>query len=160
MIVRPALRSDAADLTRLLNQIIAIGGTTAHENAFSEEYFTESYILGPEVICCHVAEDNNRLLGFQALDRAAGLAQGWGDIGTFVDPGQQRGGVGAALFKATLAAAKRSGLKVINATIRADNTSGLGYYRRRGFVEYHVDPDFRLKNGLKVGRISKQFVVE
>jgi hypothetical protein len=34
---------------------------------------------------------------------------------------------------------------------------GLGYYTRRGFVEYGADPTYALANGTIVGRISKRF---
>jgi hypothetical protein len=46
---------------------------------------------------------------------------------------------------------------VINATIRADNAPGLGYYARRGFTDYATDPAFSLRDGTIVGRISRRF---
>lgn len=157
MIPRPAIRADAAAMTALLNRIIAIGGTTAHEQPFSEAAVIAHYIEGDEPICCHVAEDAAGLIGFQCVGNNAALPAGWGDIGTFVDPSRQRSGAGAALFAATVPAARAAGLRVLNATIRADNRPGLGYYARRGFVDYAEDPDFRLKSGARVGRVSRRF---
>lgn len=158
MIVRPAAAADAGPLAALINAIIRIGGTTAHEVPFTPEAFAAHYISGPGVICCHIAlGPQGAALGFQALDRHPGLPAGWGDIGTFVAPGLRRSGAGAALFAATRAFAAAHGIAVINATIRADNAPGLGYYARRGFVDYATDPDYRLKDGSRVGRIHKRF---
>ena len=147
MNLRPATPADAPAMADLLNRIIAIGGTTAHEH---------HYISGESVVCCHLAEDAAGLIGFQAVEHYPGRA-GWGDIGSFVDPDRQRSGAGAALFAATEAACRAAGLVAINATIRADNAPGLGYYARRGFVDYAQDPEYALKSGRIVGRISRRF---
>lgn len=157
MIVRPAQSGDAGAMATLLNRIIAIGGTTAHETPFTPADIIAHYISGPDTICCHLAEAAGALAGFQAVGRHAGLPEGWGDIGTFVAPGQQRGGIGAALFAASLAACRAAGLIALNATIRADNLPGLGYYARRGFADYDHDPGFALKDGRVVGRVSRRF---
>jgi RimJ/RimL family protein N-acetyltransferase len=97
------------------------------------------------------------LIGFQALGFWPGLPEGWGDIGTFVQPGFQAQGIGRALFVATRNTAQAAGLKVINATIRADNSAGLAFYARQGFVEYGQDPDYRLQDGKRVGRVHRRF---
>jgi GNAT superfamily N-acetyltransferase len=157
MIVRQAVPGDAAAMADLLNTIIRIGGTTAHEREMSVDQIAEYYITGPAVISCHVALRDGRLIGFQAVDRNDKLAPGWGDIGTFVAPDVQRSGAGQGLFQATLAAARAAGIVTINATIRADNVPGLGYYTRRGFQDYAADPDYRLSDGTRVGRMSKRF---
>lgn len=143
-------------MTALLNRIIAIGGTTAHETPFTPEAVARHYIAGDEPICCHIAVAAG-LIGFQSVGRNTALPEGWGDIGTFVDPDRQRSGAGAALFAATLVAARTAGLRVLNATIRADNAPGLGYYARRGFADYATDPGFALKSGRVVGRVSRRF---
>lgn len=157
MIVRQAIASDASAMADLINAIIRIGGTTAHETEMSNDRVAHCYIGGPAVICCQVAEADGRLVGFQALDRSRKLPVGWGDIGTFVAPDVQRGGSGSALFAATLVAARAAGVTHISATIRADNAPGLGYYARRGFVDYSADPGYCLADGTVVGRISKRF---
>ena len=144
-------------MAALLNHIIAIAGTTAHEAPFAPEAIIAHYIQGDEPICCHLAEDEQGLIGFQSVGHNAALPEGWGDIGTFVAPDRQRSGAGQALFAVTVTAARGAGVKVLNATIRADNAPGLGYYARRGFVDYAEDPDFRLKSGARVGRISRRF---
>jgi L-amino acid N-acyltransferase YncA len=157
MIVRNAELADAPDMAVLLNEIIRIGGTTAYEDAVSAEDLRDWYLTGPAAICAHVAEEAGVLLGFQVLGRNPDLPADWGDIGTFVKAGLQRGGIGAALFVATAAAARARGVTTINATIRADNAPGLGYYSRRGFQNYDHDHSFTLKDGRVVGRVSKRF---
>lgn len=71
--VRPVRRDDATELADLLNQIIARGGTTALEEPFTPEALAQTYLTGPDVICCFVAVDrvSGRLEGFQTL----GLSQ-------------------------------------------------------------------------------------
>ncbi|GHC55232.1 GNAT family N-acetyltransferase [Neogemmobacter tilapiae] len=155
MIVRQAQPDDAPAMCDLLNRIITIGGTTAHQNPFTPEQVLHHYIQ--DALTAFVAVEDGRILGFQATDTNPDLPQGWGDIGTFVDPTLQRGGVGAALFDATSTAAKAKGLTTLNATIRADNAPGLGFYSRRGFVDYAQNPDWALKDGCIVGRVSKRF---
>ena len=156
MIVRRATPADAPAMTVLLNAIIAIGGTTAHQRPFTAERALEVYITGPCVVSCFVAEDDGRLLGFQGLEVWDGLPEGWADIGTFVAPGLQRGGVGRALMAATLDSARAAGIVTINATIRADNAPGLGFYAREGFRDHAADPDWCLDDGTKVGRVSRR----
>lgn len=157
MIVRRAIPADVPAMTALQNAIIRRGGTTAHEVERTDAEVRAAYIDGPTVLCCHVAENAGRILGFQVLGRYPGLLEGWGELGTFVDVTLQRGGVGVALFAATVEAARGFGLLTLDATIRADNAAGLGYYSRRGFVDYAVEPDFALRDGRVVGRIRKRF---
>jgi L-amino acid N-acyltransferase YncA len=157
--VRPARPDDASDLADLLNQIIARGGTTALEEAFTPDALAEAYLTGPNVICCFVAVDRSsgRREGFQTLGRYPGLPDDIGDIGTFARVGGAQRGVGSALFAATRAEARRQGLTAINATIRADNAGGLAFYARVGFTDYAVRPAVPLKDGAPVDRISKRF---
>ncbi|MBB3523614.1 ribosomal protein S18 acetylase RimI-like enzyme [Rhizobium sp. BK456] len=67
--------------------------------------------------------------------------------------------VGSALFPATLAAAEAFGLEFINATIRADNISGLGYYAKMGFETYDRVAQVPLQDGMPVDRITKRYSV-
>jgi len=141
----------------ILNCIIAIGGTTAHQHAVTISNVTKWYINGPALITCHVAELVDAVIGFQAVDRSTALPKGWGDIATFVAPGTQAKGIGASLFAATQSVAQAAGLQTLNATIRADNVPGLAYYARIGFTDYAHDPDWALADGSRTGRISRRF---
>lgn len=157
MILRPATLADVPQMRALHEAIIRIGGTTSYLTPFDEGGFIANYLTPPDTICCHVAEGAEGLIGFQSLAYWPALPQGWADIGTFVSPGRQRTGAGAALFAATVAAARAAGISTINAAIRADNAPGLGYYSKRGFTDYAAEPDYTLADGRKVGRVLKRF---
>ncbi|MDB5552313.1 MAG: GCN5-related N-acetyltransferase, partial [Rhizobium sp.] len=68
-------------------------------------------------------------------------------------------GVGTALFPVTRAAAEKLGLAFINATIRADNVSGLAYYTAMGFEDYDRQVGVPLLDGTPVDRIKKRFLL-
>jgi len=159
--VRPVRDADAAELAQLLNAIIARGGTTALEEPFTGPSLAQAYLTGPDVICCFVAADraSGELAGFQTLGREAHLPHDVGDIATFARVGGTQRGVGTALFAATRAAARAAGLSAINATIRADNTGGLAFYGRMGFVDHAVTRAVPLKDGTLVDRVHKRYAL-
>lgn len=159
MIVRKAELRDAPGMAEMQNLVIRIGGTTAHEVERSADEVARAYLTGPNVLCAHVAEDQGRIIGFQVVGLYPDMPDRWGDIGTFVHPDIQRGGVGGALFAATVDWARAHGVPTLLAVIRADNTVGLGYYSKRGFVDWGSEPDITLKDGRVVGRIAKRFDV-
>ncbi|MBN9499908.1 MAG: GNAT family N-acetyltransferase [Alphaproteobacteria bacterium] len=154
--IRPAAPEDAAELADLINEIIAIGGTTAWQTKFTPETFAAHYIDGPDCLSCFVAEAN-RLYGFQGLSRSKTLPANWADIGSFARVRPKLPGVGAALFAATKVKAREFGLVSINAQIRADNKPGLGFYSKMGFVDYGVKKDVPLTDGAIVDRILKRY---
>lgn len=157
---RPALLGDAGALTALLNEIIAIGGSTAYEDPFTPEKMRASYIRADNTIACTVAERDGEIVGFQTLFRGTDgkdLPDGWGYIATFVRVGATGGGIGRALFGETREAARHAALATIDATIRTDNASGLRYYDRMGFVDYDLVVAVPLKDGTPVDRIRKRF---
>lgn len=157
MIVHPVRDADAAKLAELLNAIIMRGGTTAFETLFTAAELARSYLTGPAVHCCFVAESGGRLLGFQTLRTQPFLPADVGDIATFTRVGNTQAGVGTALFAATTARARELGLTEINATIRADNAGGLTFYSRMGFVDHELVPAVPLKDGTPVDRIRKRY---
>lgn len=159
LVVRPFQPADAPTATDLLNAIIRTGGTTALQTPLSVEENTAYFLEGPKVLCCHVAVLDGQLVGFQSLGRLAELPEGWGDIATFAAEGLTGRGIGSALLAATRAKALALGLHHINARIRADNTGGLTYYSRMGFVDYHVDRAVPLADGTPVDRVFKQLVL-
>lgn len=157
--IRPVRAKDAAELAGLLNAIIARGGTTAFETPFTPERLREAYLIGPTVHCCFVAEADGCLLGFQTLGTQPFLPAHVGDIATFTRVGGTQGGVGSALFAATCERARSLGLTAINATIRGDNTGGLTFYSRMGFIDHEIVPAVPLKDGTPVDRIRKRFAL-
>ncbi len=157
--VRPAEAADAAAMAGLLNAIIALGGTTAHEDPFTPEAMRAGYVAGARTLCCTVAETDGKIAGFQHLGWPApgDLPEGWTAIASFVQPGMAGRGIGRALFAATLLAAEAAGVRTIDATIRADNASGLGYYGSIGFRDHDVIRAVPLRSGQPVDRIRKRY---
>ena len=157
--VRPAEPGDAAEMAALLNEIIAIGGTTAYEDPFEPADLYASLVAAETILCCHVALSEGRVVGFQALETEEGSGVVTGYIATFARQTGGVPGVGRALFPITVAAAREAGLTEIIATIRADNKPGLGYYSRIGFVDHEVHKGVPLKDGTPVDRISKRYAL-
>lgn len=155
MLIRKAVAVDAPMMAELLNQIIALGGTTAHQHPKSGEEVRENYVNGPDCITCMVTFDADNLIGWQAI----GWWRGEAHIGTFVIPNRQERGVGSLMFAKTLELARQAGLREIHAAIRADNAPGLAYYARIGFAGDSFDPDFSLDDGRVVGRVNRRFTL-
>jgi GNAT superfamily N-acetyltransferase len=160
MLVRSALVDDAEEMASLLNEIIAIGGTTAYEDFFDRGAIIERYVAAPNLVSCVVAIGAGSIDGFQGLFRPVPedpMPPGWAFIATFARAGRTGGGVGRALFAETLKRAQAAKVAVIDATIRADNDSGLGFYTRMGFKDYDRLRGVPLKDGTPVDRIRKRF---
>ena len=159
--VRPVTSADAQELADLLNAIIARGGTTALEGAFTPERLDATYLTGPKVLSCVVAEDREtgRLEGFQTLTKEPYVPDDWGDIGTFTRIDGIQRGVGSALFAATRDNARELGLAAINAKIRADNTGGLAFYNKLGFEDYRADRAVPLADGRPMDRLHKRYLL-
>lgn len=116
-------------------------------------------VAGSPATVEHVAERDQSLVGFQSLSLYGDPPKGFADIATFARLNPRTPGVGSALFPATRAAAEEFGLEFINATIRADNFSGLGYYAKMGFETYDRLVQVPLQDGTSVDRIKKRFRV-
>lgn len=156
--VRPTTSADGVALRQILNDIIAIGGTTALETPLSIAAFDEYFLTGRDCIACFTAESSEgKAVGFQSLTRNPQLPEDWADIATFTQRTPPMPGAGTALFQKTAAFAREFGLVAINATIRADNYAGIPYYEKMGFRTYKIMPDMPLKNGMPVDRIWKHF---
>lgn len=153
MMVRKATAGDSAAMSAILNAIIAIGGTTAHQTPKTAEAVRAEYVEGPQVLSSVVAEGADGVIGWQSVE----MWQGEAHIGTFVHPGAQAGGVGTALFSMTCATLRQKGVPAIFASIRADNVPGLGYYARIGFADFATEPGFALRDGRVVGRVHRRF---
>ena len=156
--VRPAALADALQMTKLLNAVIAAGGTTAHQTPLAVDEMFSHYIHPENNISCHVAISNGRLSGFQSLVWAVDrMPEGWAIIATFVALDRAKMGIGQKLFSATRFAAKAAEVKTIDATIRVDNVGGLKYYGGLGFTDYDVLKKIPLHDGSHVDRIRKRF---
>lgn len=150
--------ADAREMADLLNEIIQIGGTTAYLDPIHRDHLVKKMENAGDRGAFHTARnDQGELLGFQWIEPHPTLPPEVAQIATFVRVGQTGLGIGSKLFDATRTAAQSFGYGWIDATIRADNESGLTYYQSRGFETWKTDPDAVLSDGSVVGKISKRF---
>ena len=159
MLIRRAVPADAAELAGFLNEIIRAGGMTAIETELTPDAFDDWFISGRHPLACHVAGADRMLFGFQSLSLFGDPPAGWADIATFARLAPKKKGVGTALFAATRKAAEARGLEAINATIRADNVSGLAYYAKMGFETYETVEGVPLMDGTLVDRVKKRYLL-
>lgn len=129
------------------------------ETPLSEAQFSSYFLTGTNALFCHVALETSSgdPIGFQAVGRHPDLPEGWGDIATFARLDPKVPGVGTMLFPQTLRRADDCSISVLNAMIRADNASGLAYYRKMGFLTYRTLEAVPLDNGRRVDRILKRY---
>jgi L-amino acid N-acyltransferase YncA len=155
MIVRRATPQDAQGIVSILQAIVDKGGTTAFQGEVPADFLVSVLDGSTPRGVCHVAEQDGELLGFQYIFPLKDGPEDRATIATFARLGSTQRGIGAALFGATREAAIRFGYRDIDATIRADNTGGLRYYGRMGFVDHHVTPGVPLSDGTPVDRVTK-----
>lgn len=149
--IRPANPDDAKGMADVLNPIIAAGGTTAIEVPVTNAEMAE---VVATTISCHVAIDGSGgVLGTQWLDPSDEPGDLRGFISSFTRRCPRIPGIGRSLFAATTASAREAGLTALVAEIRADNVSGIGYYRAMGFYEYSVRQAVPLADGTPVDRL-------
>ena len=157
MKIREVKEEDSFALCELLNEIIVIGGTTAFEHKLEKREFANYFVNGEELVHSIVAIDQSECLGFQCLSYHSELPNGWLDIATFARARPKTVGVGTALFNCSLEYIRHTSFSYINATIRADNKSGLAYYTKMGFKNYTITENVPLSDGTLVDRISKKY---
>ena len=156
--VRRPIALDMPDMARLLNEIIAQGGTTALTRPVTGADLTEWMQFAPDRNVWHVAVDaQEKVVGFQWIEPEKDMSEDVAGIATFVQFGQTGLGIGSKLFDATRKAAKALGYVWINANIRADNEGGLIYYQSRGFQDYGVIEGYELANGDIVDKRLKRY---
>jgi ribosomal protein S18 acetylase RimI-like enzyme len=144
--IRAAGASDAEHMCRIINEIMAVGGTTSHTEPFDSDRMRATFISPPRGVSCFVVCTDVRVAGFQALEWSDPdwpgddrLPDDWAFISTFVQRDQHSKGLGSALFRHTLLAAKAARVRFIDATIRRENHGGLAFYDKLGFQDYRRD---------------------
>lgn len=156
MQVRLAEDGDQNSFTEILNEIIAIGGTTAYQTPLDPSYFDQLIAPNDKAVFLHVAISKDQICGFQWIEPMKGESPLLGDIATFAKVGVSQKGIGTALFDATIKAGRAAGYQTLNATIRADNSGGLAYYEKMGFRDHSITRAAPLPDGTKVDRIHKR----
>lgn len=160
LFITRACDADAREMAELLNEIIAVGGTTAFLDPLSaNDIRMWMKNAGARGIGQVARDEDGELLGFQWVDPHPDMGEEVAQIASFVRIGATGAGIGSKLFDATRKSVRALGYEWIDATIRADNESGLTYYQSQGFETYAKDPDARLSDGRKVGKISKRYIL-
>jgi GNAT superfamily N-acetyltransferase len=148
-------RGDVAACVEVINHIISLGGSTAHEDAFDEAGFADHYLDEPKV--ANVVLIDGRIVGFQA---AFEIETGVYSIGSFTDQKHPARGSGAALFAKTQTDCRSLGGSSIIAKITSDNFGGLAYYTKMGFQPDTTLPNYFTRNsGKVVDRIVTRFIL-
>lgn len=156
--IRPYQSGDAAQMAELLNEIIAVGGTTAYLTPLSTSELEAKISGGGERARWNIAVDQvDRIVGFQWAEPYPQLPPEAASIATFVRIGVVGAGIGSKLFAVTCAQTRALGFEWINASIRSDNDSGLSYYSKMGFQDWKIEPDATLANGKITGKTHKRF---
>lgn len=149
---------DLRQTAELLNEIIAIGGSTAMTNPMSRDDLEGWLMADQDCSTWHVAmTEAGTLLGFQWVGPWGDLPPEACGIGTFVKAGRTGLGIGSKLFEASVNAARDLGYTWMDAEIRADNEGGLAYYQSRGFETYKRLTDIPLDDGTLGKKICKRY---
>jgi L-amino acid N-acyltransferase YncA len=137
--IRVATPGDAAGVAAVLNGAILGGSPTLLDTPFSVED-ERAYIEGlPVRSFIHVAElPGAVIVGFQTVipwsDFVTTAHDHVATMGTYVDAAHRRRGVGAALARASFAAALALGYEKVFTDLRADNLPSLAYHQALGFT--------------------------
>jgi L-amino acid N-acyltransferase YncA len=136
--IRPAAEDDLAGILRVYNQ--AIEKTTAvfeyrpHTLEMRREWFKAKQAASLPVL---VAGEYGAVLGFASY----GPFRAWPaykysvELSVYVDESTRGRGIGTALVRSILAAARERDLHVVMAGITADNAVSLRLHEKLGFVE-------------------------
>ena len=151
LILRDGTADDVAAMSAFLTRLQEMG---IRKLPADPGFVLDSYVNAPNKVKLTVAELDGRVVGLQILKRAQAndpyeTPEGWGSVGTHLDPDHRRQGIGRKLFGESFAAARDAGLPWIDASIGDDNADGLAYYEAMGF-ETHATPPGRIRKRVSV----------
>ncbi|SFR34141.1 GNAT family N-acetyltransferase [Litoreibacter janthinus] len=153
MNIRKVTLEDLDAITKIINEVVAIGGTTAYQSSLQPSHFDRFVTPEDNRTFMHVAEVDGVVVGFQWMSPDK---NGMGVIATFTKPGIAQRGIGSALFQQTLQCCLDAGYTLLDATIRGDNSGGLAYYSKMGFEDHSVTRAVPLEDGTPVDRVHKR----
>ena len=138
---RPARPADATQMTELLNDIIAIGGTTAHEEPFDPDGMLHVYIIPERHISTFVAELDGAIVGFASLHETPvpHRPTAVGRITAIAVLPDTRGtGAGRALVKAAEAYFVAKGIARLEVTSGENHAAAHPFYRHLGYMDQGI----------------------
>jgi L-amino acid N-acyltransferase YncA len=156
--VRAAVADDAAALAAIYNEGIAEREATFETRERTADEVAAWIAEGRPFV---VAEDaRGGLAGFARVSAYSDreVYAGVGEYGIYVDPDARRGGIGAALLDALVAAAEAAGYHKLTSKLFTSNTASLALARRCGFHEvgihrHHARLDGEWRDVLVVERL-------
>lgn len=152
---RKMTRADVPACTAIINHIIALGGSTAYEDPYTEADLGDHYI--DDAATSNVVVDGDRVVGFQSTFE---VEPGVYSIGSFTDQQNPVRGAGKVVTDKTKSDCRTLGGQSIIAKITSDNTGGLAFYSKMGFADDTIIPnDHTRKDGTTVDRIIKRFML-
>lgn len=136
IVVRPATLEDAAGILQVLNTIVREQRFTALDRELSlQEELEFLGRRGPRE-AIFVAEQGERILGFQGLDPfmpAIDAMSHVAQLGTYVLPAHWNQGIGRRMFAASCDFARAHGYQKMVIYVRAGNEQAQDFYRHLGF---------------------------
>ncbi len=156
LIARPMTAEDVPACVDIINHIIGLGGTTAYEEPYTVDALKAHYLEEADI--SNVVEDNGRIAGFQAVFAQDNPTEY--SVGSFTDQKAPVKGAGAVLMAKMKEDCRAAGGTSIVAKITSDNTGGLAFYSKMGFLDETIQKNaFTRKDGTTVDRVIKRFVL-
>jgi ribosomal protein S18 acetylase RimI-like enzyme len=133
MMIRPATASDAADIWRIFQAVVAPGDTYPFTAATTEQEAV-AYFLGPGITSL-VAADGGRVIGiYKLIANRIGRGSHVSNASFMVDPAAQGRGVGRALGEHCLEEARRQGYLAMQFNfVVSTNAAGVSLWKKLGF---------------------------
>ena len=136
IVVRPATVEDAAGILQVLNAIVREQRFTALDRELTLEEELEFLRRRGPRDGIFVAEQGDRILGFQGLDPfmpAIDAMSHVAQLGTYVLPAHWNQGIGGRMFAASCDFASAHGYQKMVIYVRAGNEQAQDFYRHLGF---------------------------
>lgn len=159
VLIRPAVRGDAAAMAAIYNQ--AVLRSTATFDTEPETVEARERWLGEHTAPQHpvlVAERDGRVVGWASLSRYSARCAYVATVeaSAYIDEAETGRGLGTALSAALLEAGRAGGVHAVLARICTENTASLAMSRKLGFFEVGVLREV----GAKFGRTLDVMMLE
>ncbi len=159
VLIRPAVRGDAAAMAAIYNQ--AVLRSTATFDTEPETPEDRERWLGEHTAPQHpvlVAERDGRVVGWASLSRYSARCAYVATVeaSAYIDEAETGRGLGTALSAALLEAGRAGGVHAVLARICTENTASLAMSRKLGFFEVGVLREV----GAKFGRTLDVMMLE